>query len=55
MRARAEKIGAIFAVETRPGEGTTVEVTVPPEAIARAADESAPPAETVGSIRASAE
>jgi nitrate/nitrite-specific signal transduction histidine kinase len=55
MRARADKIGAAFAVESRPGEGTTVEVTVPPDAIARAADQSAPPGEAVVSIRASAE
>jgi PAS domain S-box-containing protein len=55
MRARADKIGAAFAVESRPGEGTTIEVTVPPDAIARAADESAPPGEVVGSIRSSAE
>ena len=43
MRARAEKIGAAFAVDSRPGEGTTIEVIVPPEAIARAATESAAP------------
>src|SRR5204863_2845981 len=55
MRARADKIGAPFAVESRPGEGTTIEVTVPPEAIARAADASAPATEVVGSIRSSAE
>ena len=56
MRARAEKIGAAFAVDSRPGEGTTIEVIVPPEAIARAATESAAPApEVVASIRASAE
>jgi signal transduction histidine kinase len=56
MRARAEKIGATLAVESRSGEGTTIEVVVPPEAIARAATESAAPAtEAVASIRASAE
>jgi signal transduction histidine kinase len=56
MRARAEKIGADFAVESRPGAGTTIEVIVPPEAIARAADESSPSdREEVISIRASAE
>jgi PAS domain S-box-containing protein len=55
MRARAEKIGATFTVESRPGEGTTIEVTVPPAAIARAMEESAPAREPVGSIRASAE
>jgi signal transduction histidine kinase len=56
MRARAEKIGAAFAVDSRSGEGTTIEVIVPPEAIARAATESAAPApEVVASIRASAE
>ncbi len=55
MRARAEKIGARFDVDSRIGDGTTIVVTVPPEAIARAADESAPSGETVASIRASAE
>ena len=56
MRARTEKIGATLAVESRSGEGTTIEVVVPPEAIARAATESAAPApEAVASIRASAE
>jgi signal transduction histidine kinase len=55
MRARADKIGASFEVESRPGHGTTVGVTVPPAAIARAADESAPPVEAVASIRGSAE
>jgi hypothetical protein len=45
-----------FAVDSRSGEGTTIEVIVPPEAIARAATESAAPApEVVASIRASAE
>ena len=56
MRARAEKIGATFAVDAHPGEGTTVEVTVPPDAIARAAMEARPAtAEPVVSIRGSAE
>jgi anti-sigma regulatory factor (Ser/Thr protein kinase) len=55
MRARAEKIAASFDVDSRIGEGTTIVVTVPPASIARAADESAPAAEVVGSIRASAE
>ncbi|HET9614479.1 MAG TPA: GAF domain-containing protein, partial [Candidatus Limnocylindrales bacterium] len=56
MRARAEKIGARFGVESRAGEGTTIEVTVPPEVLVRAIAESKPPApEPVGSIRASAE
>jgi signal transduction histidine kinase len=29
MRARAEKIGARLDVTSRPGSGTTIEVTVP--------------------------
>jgi hypothetical protein len=29
MKARAETIGADLAVRTRPGRGTTIEVTVP--------------------------
>ncbi len=37
MRARADKIGATYTVTSRAGEGTTVEVVVPPEAIERAA------------------
>jgi PAS domain S-box-containing protein len=37
MRARADKIGATYSVMSRTGEGTTVEVVVPPEAIVRAA------------------
>jgi PAS domain S-box-containing protein len=37
MRARADKIGATYAVTSRAGAGTTVEVTVPPAAIERAA------------------
>jgi PAS domain S-box-containing protein len=36
MRARAEKIGATFAVTSKPGAGTTIEVTVPDAAIERA-------------------
>jgi PAS domain S-box-containing protein len=56
MRARADKIGAGFSVDARPGHGTTIEVTVPPDVVARAAAESHPPSqEAVGSIRASAE
>jgi signal transduction histidine kinase len=37
MRARADKIGATYTVTSRAGEGTTVEVVVPAEAIERAA------------------
>lgn len=56
MRARADKIGATFAVTSRAGDGTTIDVTVPPEAIERAAAESpAPSREPVASVRASAE
>jgi signal transduction histidine kinase len=36
MRARAEKIGADFDVISKPGAGTTIEVIVPDEVIARA-------------------
>jgi len=36
MRARAEKIGASFEVESRSGQGTTIEVIVPDGAIAAA-------------------
>ncbi len=36
MRSRAEKIAASYAVTSRAGQGTTIEVVVPPEAIARA-------------------
>ena len=36
MRARAEKIGASFAMISRPGIGTTIEVGVPDDAIAAA-------------------
>jgi PAS domain S-box-containing protein len=42
MRARADKIGATYTVTSRAGEGTTVEVVVPPAAIERAASSSAP-------------
>jgi signal transduction histidine kinase len=31
MRARAERIGGRFRVESRPGQGTTIEVVVPAE------------------------
>ena len=56
MRARAEKLGATFAVDSRLSGGTTIEVTVPPEVIAQCAAESRPvPPEAVASIRASAE
>jgi PAS domain S-box-containing protein len=41
MRARADKIGATYTVTSRSGEGTTVEVLVPPEAIERAASNAA--------------
>jgi signal transduction histidine kinase len=37
MRARAEKIGASLDVNSRPGAGTTIEVTVPEATIAAAA------------------
>ena len=37
MRARADKIGAVYRVTSKAGEGTTVEVVVPPAAIDRAA------------------
>jgi PAS domain S-box-containing protein len=44
MRARAEKIGASFAMISRTGIGTTIEVGVPEEAIAlaRAAEAASP-------------
>jgi signal transduction histidine kinase len=42
MRARADKIGATYTVTSRAGEGTTVEVVVPAEAIERAAAAAAP-------------
>jgi signal transduction histidine kinase len=37
MRARAEKIGATFAVSSRPGAGTTIDVVVPDAVVAAAA------------------
>ncbi len=57
MRARAEKIGATFVVDSRPGGGTTIEVGVPPEVIAECAAESRPVSAegAVASIRGSAE
>jgi signal transduction histidine kinase len=42
MRARADKIGATYTVTSRPGEGTTIEVIVPPGAMERAAGAAAP-------------
>jgi PAS domain S-box-containing protein len=42
MRARAEKIGASFAMTSRTGVGTTIEVGVPEEAIALARAAEAP-------------
>jgi signal transduction histidine kinase len=33
MRARADRLGATFACMSRPGGGTTIEVTVPTDAI----------------------
>ena len=44
MRARADKIGATYVVRSRPGEGTTIEVVVPPSAIERAGVAAAPAA-----------
>jgi signal transduction histidine kinase len=43
MRARAEKIGATLEVDSRPGDGTTIEVFLPDDAIeaARAASPAA--------------
>jgi signal transduction histidine kinase len=56
MRARAEKIGAAFAVLSRRGEGTTIEVTVPPDVVERAAAESRPAdGDKLTTIRGSAE
>jgi PAS domain S-box-containing protein len=56
MRARAEKIGAGFSVDARPGAGTTIEVTVPADAVARAASEARSSSEEpLASIPASAE
>jgi PAS domain S-box-containing protein len=37
MRARADKIGALYNVTSKPGEGTTIEVVVPVAALERAA------------------
>ncbi len=48
MRARADKIGASFQVVSRPGQGTTIEVLVPPEAIAQASAAAAPAAGEAG-------
>jgi signal transduction histidine kinase len=47
MRARAEKIGGSLAVRSRPGEGTTVDITIPTDALAerRPARVSVPSAE----------
>jgi hypothetical protein len=36
MRARAERLGATFACQSRPGSGTTIEVTVPERSILEA-------------------
>ena len=44
MRARAEKIGASFEVISRPGSGTTIEVTVP-ATVVRAMREAGPTAQ----------
>jgi PAS domain S-box-containing protein len=41
MRARADKIGSSYTVSSRPGEGTTIEVIVPHDAIERAAGSAA--------------
>jgi signal transduction histidine kinase len=38
MRARAERLGATFACESRQGSGTTIEVTVPERSILEAND-----------------
>jgi signal transduction histidine kinase len=45
MRARADKIGALLTVTSRPGAGTQIEVVVPNAAIARASAPAAPSAE----------
>jgi PAS domain S-box-containing protein len=37
MRARADKIGAVYRVASRAGDGTTVEIVVPQAAVDRAA------------------
>jgi PAS domain S-box-containing protein len=51
MRARAEKIGASFAVRSRPGGGTTIEVTVD-DATIIAAGRAAPASDpTVAAVR----
>ncbi len=42
MRARADKIGARFSCRSEPGQGTTIEVDVPDEAIAAAGPVSGP-------------
>ena len=34
MRARADRIGAVFACESQPGDGTSIEVALGPEALA---------------------
>jgi PAS domain S-box-containing protein len=51
MRARAVRVGATLAVQSRAGHGTTIEVVVPPAAVvaarARAAARSAEQRETV--------
>jgi PAS domain S-box-containing protein len=46
MRARAEKIGADFTCRSEPGQGTTVEVTVPAAAIEQAGRVAGPVATT---------
>jgi PAS domain S-box-containing protein len=53
MRARAERLGASFVCRSRPGGGTTIEVTVPEGSIAAAAGGTpADPAQAAsGSIR----
>jgi PAS domain S-box-containing protein len=48
MRARADKIGASFQVTSKPGAGTTIEVTVPESVIAALAAAS-PPSPVVSS------
>ena len=48
MRARADKIGASFQVTSKPGAGTTIEVTVPESVIASVAAAS-PPSPAVSS------
>jgi PAS domain S-box-containing protein len=52
MRARAAKIAGLLDVQSRPGQGTTIEVSVPSAAIAavrvRAAARAARPREVVG-------